>query len=370
MIMEKIKSFCKKEPVLIISFLLAVISAFIVRPSADYLGYIDFRTLALLFCLMAVMAGLGRLGIFRILAGRLLKGVGSVRALTLVLSMLCFFSAMLITNDVALITFVPFTVEALKISGKKEKLIPIVVLETVAANLGSMLTPIGNPQNLYLFSAFEMQIGDFVSAVIPYTVLSLVLVAVFALFSGREKTEASASNENAKPDTVRTLVYAVLFVISLLTVFKVVPYPVTLAVTVAAVLVFDRKTLLRIDYSLLLTFVFLFVFIGNLGNIPPVSGFLRGIVSGNEVIAGVAASQVFSNVPAALLLSGFTDNAKDLLVGVNLGGLGTLIASMASLISFKLTVKENIKAGKYLLVFTAVNVVFLVANIILWMIIR
>ncbi len=368
--MDKIKKFCKSEPVLLISFVLAAVSAFIVTPDSSYLGYIDFRTLALLFCLMTVMAGLGRLGVFRIFAMKMLKGVGSVRALTLILSMLCFFSAMLITNDVALITFVPFTVEALKISGKKEKLIPIVVLETVAANLGSMLTPIGNPQNLYLFSAFEMSMGEFVSAVLPYTVLSLILVAAFSLLSGKEKTECPAANTGEKLPVGKATVYAVLFVISLLTVFKVIPYPVTLAVTVAAVLISDRKTLLGVDYSLLLTFVFLFIFIGNLGNIPPVSEFLKKIVVGNEVIAGVAASQVFSNVPAALLLSGFTDNAKDLLIGVNLGGLGTLIASMASLISFKLAIKENVKSGKYLLSFTVVNVIFLAANIILWIIIR
>lgn len=369
MIMEKIKKFFKSEPVLIVSVLLAVISAFIVKPSAEYFGYIDFRTLSLLFCLMAVMAGLGRLGVFRVMAQKLLRGVGSVRALSLVLSLLCFFSAMLITNDVALITFVPFTVEALRISGKKEKLIPIVVLETVAANLGSMLTPIGNPQNLYLFSAFGMSIGEFVLAVLPYTVLSLILVIAFAVFTGKEKAE-SRTEGSEKIAVGKAVIYAVLFAVSLLTVLDVIPYPITLAVTVVAVLISDRKTILKIDYSLLLTFVFLFVFIGNLGNIAPVSDFLRRIVVGNEVIAGIAASQVFSNVPAALLLSGFTDNAEDLLVGVNLGGLGTLIASMASLISFKLTVKENVKAGKYLLYFTVVNVIFLAANIILWLIIR
>ena len=369
MIMEKIKNFFKSEPVLIVSALLAVISAFIVKPSAEYFGYIDFRTLSLLFCLMAVMAGLGRLGVFRVMAQKLLRGVGSVRALSLVLSLLCFFSAMLITNDVALITFVPFTVETLRISGKKEKLIPIVVLETVAANLGSMLTPIGNPQNLYLFSAFGMSIGEFVLAVLPYTALSLILVIAFAMFTGNEKAE-SKTEGSEKIAVGKAVIYAVLFAVSLLTVLDVIPYPITLAVTVAAVLISDRKTILKIDYSLLLTFVFLFIFIGNLGNIAPVSDFLRRIVVGNEVIAGIAASQVFSNVPAALLLSGFTDNAKDLLVGVNLGGLGTLIASMASLISFKLTVKENVKAGKYLLCFTVVNVIFLAANIILWLIIR
>ncbi len=368
-VMEKIKKFLKSEPVLIVSFFLAAASAFIVKPSVDYLSYIDFRTLSLLFCLMAVMAGLGALGVFRVLAQKLLKGVGSVRTLSFVLSMLCFFSAMLITNDVALITFVPFTAEALKISGKKEKLIPIVVLETVAANLGSMLTPIGNPQNLYLFSAFKMSMGEFVSSVLPYTILSLVFVIVFALFTGNEKAE-SASVTEEKISVGKAVIYDVLFVLSLLTVLEVIPYPITLAVTVAAVLISDRKTILKIDYSLLLTFVLLFIFIGNLGNIDPVSEFLKKIVVGNEVIAGVAASQVFSNVPAALLLSGFTDNAKALLVGVNLGGLGTLIASMASLISFKLAVKENIKAGKYLIYFTVVNVIFLAANLILWIIIK
>lgn len=368
--MENIKRFIKKEPVLILSLLLAVCSAFVIKPNKNYLGYIDFRTLALLFCLMAVMAGLGRLGVFRLFAEKMLKGVGSVRMLALVLSLLCFFSAMLITNDVALITFVPFTVEALRLSGKKEKLIPIVVLETVAANLGSMLTPIGNPQNLYLFSAFEMEIREFVLAVLPYTVLSLVLVVIFAMFAGGEKTENTANAQKIEMPAAKVSLYAVLFAVSLLTVFKVIPYPVTLIVTVAAVLAFDRKTLLNVDYSLLLTFVFLFVFIGNLGNVAPVSGFLKKIVVGNEVLAGIAASQVFSNVPAALLLSGFTDNAKALLVGVNLGGLGTLIASMASLISFKLVSKENVKSGSYILVFTAVNLIFLAANIGLWLIIR
>ncbi len=367
--MEKLKSFFKSEPVLIISAILAFASAFVVKPSLEYFNYIDFKTLSLLFCLMAVMAGLSAMGVFRLLAIKLLRGVRSIRALSLVLSLLCFFSAMVITNDVALITFVPFTVEALKLSGKKDKLISLVVLETVAANLGSMLTPIGNPQNLYLFSFFEMEIGDFLTAVLPYTLLSLGLTVAFALFSSKEKISSPELTEKINIPAPKAAVYAVLFVIALLTVFKLIPYPVSLAITFAAVLAADRKTLLRIDYSLLLTFVFLFIFIGNLGNIASVREFLQNAVIGNEVAAGIAASQVFSNVPAALLLSGFTDNAKALLIGVNLGGLGTLIASMASLISFKLAAKEKIKAAKYIAVFTAVNLVFLAANSALWLII-
>lgn len=368
--MTKIKEYIKSEIVLIISFILAAASAFIVKPSAEYIGYIDFRTLALLFCLMAVMAGLGRLGIFKLLAEKMLKLSGSTRSLCLVLSLLCFFSSMLITNDVALITFVPFSIVALRLSGKEKLLIPLVTVETVAANLGSMLTPVGNPQNLYLFSAFEMSTGEFFTAIYPYALLSLILVIASAFFIKNEKLEISPDAEKSEINIKLCVVYAILFAASLLTVFRVIPFEITFVVSLIAVLIFDRKAVAGVDFSLLLTFVFLFVFIGNLKNIDSVSNFLQSIVGGNEVLAGVASSQIFSNVPAAILLSGFTDNAADLLVGVNLGGLGTLIASMASLISFKYIVKEKVSAGKYLIIFTAVNIVFLALNLALWLIIR
>lgn len=368
--MTKIKSFVKNEIVLIISFVLALISAFIVTPNAGYIDYIDFRTLALLLCLMAVMAGLNGLGVFGLLASKLLSFATTTRSLTLWLCMLCFFSSMIITNDVALITFVPFSIVALKLSGQEKLLIPLVTLETVAANLGSMLTPVGNPQNLYLFSAFNMTVGDFFITVLPYAVLSLVLLIISAFFVRKEKISVVSEEKSDKINGGFCAAYAALFVISILTVFRVIPYGITLAVSVAAILFFDRKALVKVDYSLLLTFVFLFIFIGNLKNIPAVSEFLSKTVSGNEVAVGIAASQIFSNVPAAILLSGFTDNIKNLLIGVNLGGLGTLIASMASLISFKLVAKENISSGRYILVFTAVNIVFLVFNVALWFVIK
>ena len=367
--MTKIKNFIKNEAVLIISFILAAVSAFIVKPSADYIGYIDFRTLALLLCLMAVMAGLGGLGVFRLLASKLLRFAATTRSLTLWLCLLCFFSSMVITNDVALITFVPFSIVALKLSGSEKLLIPLVVLETVAANLGSMLTPVGNPQNLYLFSAFNMKIGDFFITVLPYALLSLVLIVISAFFIRKGKISVTANDETDNINGRYCAIYAALFVLSILTVFRIVPYGITLAVTVAAILIFDRKALTKADYSLLLTFIFLFIFIGNLKSIPSVSDFLSKTVVGNEFAAGIAASQIFSNVPAAILLSGFTDNIKDLLIGVNIGGLGTLIASMASLISFKLIAKESVSSGKYILVFTAVNIVFLIFNTALHLII-
>ncbi len=368
--MTKIKEFIKTEIVLVLSFILAVISAFFVTPSNAYIDYIDFRTLGLLFCLMSVMAGFNRQGVFKIIAEKMLSKVKSITGISLIISLLCFFSSMLITNDVALITFVPFTVTALKLSGKMNKLIWIVTVETIAANLGSMLTPIGNPQNLYLFSTFNMGMGDFIITILPYALLSLVLVVVSCLFVGKDKIEIHNNSNSFNFSKLHIFIYTLLFVIALLTVFRIITYEITVLITVISLIIFDRKTILIIDYSLLFTFVFLFIFIGTLGEIKPISEFLKNIVNENEVLVGIASSQVFSNVPATILLSKFTENARDLLIGVNLGGLGTLIASMASLISFKFVAKEKVGTERFILIFTIVNIIFLVLNIGLWLIIR
>ncbi len=365
--MIKVKEFIKNEIVLILSFVLAVISAFFVTPNKGYSEYIDFKTLGLLFCLMAVMAGLNSIGIFKFIAEKMLSKVKNISGLSLILGLLCFFSSMIITNDVALITFVPFTITALKLSGKLNKLIWIVTIETIAANLGSMLTPIGNPQNLYLFSAFNMSMSDFLSTILPYALLSLVLVIISCIITGNGKIHSEPSENKCDFPKIQIGIFVGLFVLSLLTVFRVIPCIITVIVTIITLLIFNRKIILKVDYSLLLTFIFLFIFIGNLGEIKPISDFLKSIVNSNEVIIGVVSSQVFSNVPAAILLSKFTENAKDLLIGVNLGGLGTLIASMASLISFKFVAKEKVSTGKYILTFTVVNIVFLLFNLILWL---
>ncbi len=361
--MQNVKKFLKNEIVLVLSFILAVVSCFLVVPNREYIEYIDFKTLSLLFSLMAVTAGLNKMGVFSLLAEKLLRYVKRFSSLSVVLCLLCFFSSMLITNDVALITFVPFTLIILNLIGRKDKAIILITLETVAANLGSMATPIGNPQNLYLFSKYEMSMGDFLSAIIPYALLSLLLIIALSLFTGKEKVEIENKKTEFRFD-VKIVIYSILFIAALLSVFRVVHFLVLLGITVVCLVVFDRKTFKNIDYSLLLTFVFLFVFIGNLGNIPAVSNFLRSIVVNREIAVGVISSQVFSNVPAAILLSNFTDNVKDLLIGVNLGGLGTLIASMASLISFKLVAKEGIDVKKYILVFTLVNIAFLGINLL------
>ena len=387
--------FIKKETVLSIALLLAVISSLVILPDAEYLNYIDFRTLGILFCLMAVMAGLQKIGVFRWIAGKLLQQVRGVRQLVLILVMLCFIFSMFITNDVALITFVPFTFTVLKLAGEEqaERLaVPVVVMQTIAANLGSMLTPIGNPQNLYLYGKSGMGMGEFLGLMLPYTLVSLVLLVVWCLWIGKgtagedvggagEDIGTAGRSEGATEhrevsvewqrtsfnrDTKALAAYLILFVLCLLTVARVVPYWITLIVVIAVMCLVDRQVLARVDYALLLTFVGFFVFIGNMGRIPAFRSFLENIISGNEVITAIVSSQVISNVPAALLLSGFTQNYSALIIGTNLGGLGTLIASMASLISFKYIGKEKKEQkGTYLIYFTVANVIFLAILLVL-----
>lgn len=364
--MKQCIAFFKKEAVLSIASVLAVISMFFVHPDSAYVDYVDVRTLAVLFCLMSVMAGLQALGVFKWIARALLNRVQSLRQLILILVLLCFFSGMVITNDVALITFVPLTltiIDLLDIAERKEWIIPIVVMQTIAANLGSMLTPIGNPQNLYLYGRSGMSAGAFFVLMLPYAAVALALLVVWTFLYCRKrntKLEVHLTGDGQSADRKLLIMYAVLFVISLLVVARIVAYPVALGIVLAAVLLLDRSTLKRVDYSLLLTFVAFFVFIGNMGRIPAFRDFLQQMIAGHETVTAAAASQVISNVPAALLLSGFTDRTEALIIGTNLGGLGTLIASMASLISFKYIGAYDGKIrGRYFRYFTAANVIFL-----------
>ena len=306
----KLKQFIQQETVLTAAAVLAVVSAFFVPPDAQYLGYIDLRTLAILFSLMTVMAGLRRQGFFDGLGRALLSRTHSTFQLTLVLVGLCFFGSMFITNDVSLLTFVPFTFVVLSRLGadvRRSLLVPVVCMQTIAANLGSMLTPIGNPQNLYLYGKSGMSIGGFVLLMLPYTLVSLLLLLAWAALVCR-KASASLSVDElvsfaSQGDQKIILLYLILFVVCLLSVIRVLPYGIAFAAVLVCVLFADPHTLRAVDYSLLLTFVAFFIFIGNLGRIPAFSGWLQEFLTGREVLVAVLASQVTSNVPAALLLS-------------------------------------------------------------------
>ena len=357
--MSRVKDFLKREAVLCIAFLAAVISCFFVPPDGAYLKYIDLRTLALLYCLMVVVAGLRKAGSFTALAHFLCHRAGNLRLMSAVLVALCFFSSMLITNDVALLTFVPFAVVVLGMAKREKELVWVVVLQAVAANLGSMLTPVGNPQNLYLYSRYGMSCGEFFSATAPVWCLSLLLVLGCCLLMKKEPVRVFLGE---KPILLRKLLlfYSALFLLCLLVVFRLIRWPVMLVLVLLLVGIFDRRTLLKADFLLLLTFVCFFIFAGNLARIDAVDRLLRHILTGRELFVGVLCSQVISNVPAALLLSGFTENARALLLGVNIGGLGTPVASLASLIALKLySHAEGAKTGAFLWRFSLVNFLLL-----------
>ena len=374
---SKILKVVKQETVAIAACVLAVISAFFVPPDEKYLEYIDFKTLEILFSLMAITAGLQRMGVFEEISRGLLNRVKNIRRLTIVLILLCFFFSMVITNDVALITFVPFTVVLFDMLGREQTeklLIPIVVLQTIAANLGSMLTPVGNPQNLYLYGKSGMGFFEFIQLMLPYTALSLAMLLLggFLVGSvGNREISVSLSAKNQDKNVGRLSMYAVRCCICILAVLRVIGFEVAFAVTLCAVAIIDTRVLKRVDYSLLLTFIGFFIFIGNMGRITAFSDLIRGFVSDNEVLAAVIASQVISNVPAALLLSDFTSDIPALIVGTNIGGLGTLIASMASLISYKfIAQKKNLSKGKYVFWFTFANIIFLMALLLLYIILQ
>lgn len=378
----KVKELFQKETVCCIAFLLAVISIFFVSPSKNYISYIDFRVLALLFCLMAVVRGFSSIGVFTRLGTMLLTHVHSLRMLSALFIFLCFFFSMLITNDVALITFVPFTILVLSMAEQKKFLIPVIVLETIAANLGSMLTPLGNPQNLYLYTISGLSIGAFVRIILPYSFVSAILLLIFILFLPKDtvSTTTAANTANStntvtasntsnviceavkarKNPRILFTAYLILFLLCLLTVLHILPYQIMFLLVLTGFLLLDYRVLKDVDYFLLLTFLCFFIFIGNMKQISLVHELISKLLVHHEVLMGIGASQIISNVPAAILLSGFTDDYSALLIGVNLGGLGTLIASLASLISFKFYANSNgSDTRRFLGIFTLYNVIFL-----------
>lgn len=357
---QKLLGFFRSETVLCVAVVLALASMIAVPPSPAYAGYIDWDTLAMLFSLMAVMKGFQKLGLFTYLGNRLLKHTATSRKMVFVLVFLPFVLSMVITNDVSLITFVPFGLIVLRMIGQEQLAVPLVVLQTVAANLGSMMTPMGNPQNLYLYAKSGMSFGQLCGLMLPYVAASAICLVVLVAFIKSVPVHGVAVETGlGKP---RALVCCTVgFGLCLLGIFNIVPPLAIAAVTLVFLLFADRKLLASVDYSLLGTFVAFFIFVGNLGNISIFQNFLASLLKHNVVLVSVLASQVTSNVPAALLLSGFTDHWRDLIVGCNLGGLGTLIASMASLISYKFVVKDYPDQKRsYLLWFTLCNVVLLV----------
>ncbi|MCR4762850.1 MAG: citrate transporter [Lachnospiraceae bacterium] len=361
---RKQKNRRKTDPVFVIAWVLAILSAFFIHPDAAYTGYIDWRSLGILWSLMVVIQGLKENAVFEKIGTAVTGRVSNIRQLSAALIFLCFFGSMLVTNDVALLTFVPLSITLFHGCGKDGAASWLVVLLTIAANLGSMLTPIGNPQNLYLFGLMEADLFVFVLWMLPYTLFTaLVLLAVVLLFpGGKEEAKLGGNSGTVRHfgSRVQIGVYLALFLLAMLTVLRILPWWVTAGCTLVIVFGMDFKILKRADYTLLLTFIGFFIFTGNMARIPAVRNVLQETIQGREFPVAVLSSQVISNVPAALLLSDFAADYHELLLGVNIGGLGTMIASMASLISFKFFADSypDHKAS-YFLRFTLLNLIML-----------
>ncbi len=360
-----IKDKLKNDTILVVSGVLAIASCFIIHPDKTYIDYINFKVLAILFALMLVVNALVRIGTFDYVTGRLLTKIHSEKNMSLFFVTLAYFMSMLLTNDVTLVTLVPLAIMVLSAFHDRKRLMYTLIIMTAAANLGSMLTPIGNPQNLYLFTEYRFRLGDFLIMMLPYSTASLILVLLCVVILNRtDKTvDKAVVNVPPTPHPGMLILYSLLFIICILTVSNLLDFRIMLAIVIAVLLIADRKAFAGVDYSLLLTFIFFFVLIGNLGRVEAIHDVLSNIVDKNVVLTAVLSSQIISNVPAAMLLSAFTTNGRALTIGVNLGGLGTLIASMASLITYKFYAKlekeEDKKGGSYLAAFTVINVVLL-----------
>ena len=352
-------SFVKKNAVMFIAMIAAAVTSIIVPPDAEYLSYFDLKTLSCLFCVLAVVCALKNIRFFYMLAHKVVELFKNARMSVLALVYITFIGSMLIANDMALLTFLPLGYIVLHSTGKEKYMAFTFIMQNIAANLGGMLTPFGNPQNLYLYSKFNIPTGEFMAIMAIPFIISIVLITLSCvIFVKTEPLEIEEEKITLEPK--RTVLYLALFALSIAIVFRGIPYWIGLIVIPAALLFADRKALGQVDYPLLLTFVFFFIFAGNMSRIESVRAAMSFLLEKNTLLFSTLSCQIISNVPSAILLSQFTDNYRELLVGVNIGGAGTLIASLASLITFREYVKHNPKkAGSYILKFSLFNFAFL-----------
>ncbi|MBE6623905.1 MAG: citrate transporter [Ruminococcaceae bacterium] len=357
--MKMISGFIKKNMVLTIAIVAAALTCFIIPPDREYLGYFDFKTLTCLFCVLAVVCALKNVRFFYILAQKIVEKFRNTRRCVIALVYITFIGSMFIANDMALLTFLPLGYLILTSTGKEKYMAITFILQNISANLGGMLTPFGNPQNLFLYTKFNIPTFEFVQIMLPPFVFSMLLITACCFLVKPEKLEfmGEAYNLNRK----KTALYLVLFALSIIIVFRVIPYQIGLVIIPAVLIFADRKALLQVDYGLLGTFAAFFVFAGNMARIDAVRNFFSALLEKSTLVFSILSCQIISNVPSAVLLSQFTENYKELLLGVNIGGAGTLIASLASLITFREYIKSNPSEGLYYIgLFSFFNFAFVI----------
>ena len=351
--------FVKKNIVMVVAMVAALITCLIIPPDHAYLDYFDVKTLTCLFCVLAVVCALKNIRFFYLLAKKIVRIFKNARMSVLALVYITFIGSMLIANDMALLTFLPLGLYVLTSTGKHRYMAFTFIMQNIAANLGGMLTPFGNPQNLYLYTKFEIPNGEFIQIMLPPFALAVLLITLCCILFVKPEPLALKDEPFSLP-SCKTTIYLLLFALAIAIVFRGIPYWLGLIIIPSTLLFMDRKALKMVDYPLLLTFVFFFIFSGNMARIDAVRNLFSMLLENSTLLFSVLSCQVISNVPSAILLSQFTENYKDLLLGVNIGGVGTLIASLASLITFREYTKQNKgKTCYYVLLFTGFNFLFL-----------
>ena len=357
---NKVGAFVRKNAVMCIAFAAAVITGIFIPIDREYTGYFDYKTLTCLFCVLAVVCALKNIHFFYMLARKVVQLFKTARMSILALVYITFIGSMLIANDMALLTFLPLGYFVLTTTKKEKYMAFTFIMQNIAANLGGMLTPFGNPQNLYLYTKYEIPNGEFMAIMAPPFVLSVAIITICCiLFVKPEPLDLPDEKIVLNPE--KTVLYLLLFALSIGIVFRGIPYWIGLIVIPLTLLFVDRKALEDVDYGLLFTFVFFFIFAGNMARIEAVRNLFSALLNKSTLLFSVLSCQVISNVPSAILLSQFTENYRELLEGVNIGGVGTLIASLASLITFREYVKHNPgKTGYYIRMFSLFNFSFLI----------
>lgn len=357
---QKAITYLKQNTVMLVALLAAVVTSFIVPPDREYLGYFDFKTLTCLFCVLAVVCALKNIQFFYTLAKKIVQCFKNTRYVVLALVYITFIGSMLIANDMALLTFLPLGFFVLITTDKRDYMAFLFIMQNIAANLGGMLTPFGNPQNLYLYTRFNIPNLEFMKIMAPPFILSITLITICCIIFVRPEP-LEIEGEIAKLPHARTALYLVLFALAIAIVFRGIPYVIGLVVIPVVLIFVDRDALKKVDYPLLLTFVFFFIFSGNMARIDAVKNLFSFLLEKSTLLFSILSCQIISNVPSAILLSQFTENYPDLLVGVNIGGVGTLISSLASLITFREYTWHNPgKTKHYVLLFSVFNFSFLI----------
>lgn len=360
LVISNARGFAKKNAVMLIAFAAALITSLFVPVDKEYIGYFDFKTLSCLFCVLAVVCALKDINFFFVIARKIVHFFKTARMSILALVYITFIGSMLIANDMALLTFLPLGFLVLSSTGKQKYMAFTFIMQNIAANLGGMLTPFGNPQNLYLYTKFNIPNGEFMGIMAPPFILSVVLITLCCIIFVKNEP-LMISDEKIELNGKRTALYLALFALAIAIVFRGIPYWIGLIIIPAVLFFADRHALVSVDYPLLFTFVFFFIFAGNMARMDAVRNFFSALLSKNTLLFSALSCQCISNVPSAILLSQFTGNYAELLIGVNVGGVGTLIASLASLITFREYVKHDPRSTRrYIAEFSAFNFGFLI----------